>query len=53
MNSVEIKNLNKNFDETIALQDINLTFEKGKIIALLGENSKNKFLNKWFIFFSG
>lgn len=42
MNSVEIKKLNKKFDDTIALQDVNLTFEKGKIIALLGADGAGK-----------
>ncbi len=42
MNCVEIKNLSKNFSEDIALKDINLSFEKGKIIALLGADGAGK-----------
>ena len=42
MNCVEIKNLSKNFSDDIALQDINLSFEKGKIIALLGADGAGK-----------
>ena len=42
MNCVEIKNLSKNFSDDIALKDINLSFEKGKIIALLGADGAGK-----------
>ena len=42
MNSVEIKKMNKNFEDTIALKDINLSFEKGKIVALLGADGAGK-----------
>lgn len=42
MNCIEIKNLEKKFEDTIALDDINLNFEKGKIIALLGADGSGK-----------
>lgn len=42
MNSVEIKNLDKNFEDIIALDNINLSFEKGKIVALLGADGAGK-----------
>ena len=42
MNSVEIKNLDKSFEDIIALKDINLSFEKGKIVALLGADGAGK-----------
>ena len=42
MNSVEIKSLDKNFKDTIALNNINLSFEKGKIVALLGADGAGK-----------
>lgn len=42
MNILEIKNLNKSFDNKIVLKDINLTIEGGKIIGLLGKNGVGK-----------
>jgi len=42
MNCIEIKNLEKNFNNTTVLKDINLNFEKGKIIALLGADGAGK-----------
>ncbi|MBR3604790.1 MAG: ABC transporter ATP-binding protein [Candidatus Gastranaerophilales bacterium] len=42
MYCIEIKNLNKNFEDTIALKNINLKLEKGKIIALLGADGSGK-----------
>lgn len=42
MNCVEIENLNKSFNNTIALNNINLKLEKGKIIALLGADGAGK-----------
>ena len=42
INSVEIENLVKKFDDEIALNDINLKFQKGKIIALLGADGAGK-----------
>ena len=42
MNCIEIKNLEKKFDNTIALKDINLNFEQDKIIALLGADGAGK-----------
>lgn len=42
MNLVEFKNVNKNFGSKIALQNINLKIEKGKIYGLLGPNGSGK-----------
>ena len=42
MNCIEIQNLDKVFDSNKALDNINLTLEKGKIIALLGADGAGK-----------
>ncbi len=42
MNLLEIKNLNKEFDHKIVLNDINLKIKNGKIIGLLGKNGAGK-----------
>jgi ABC-2 type transport system ATP-binding protein len=42
VNLLEIKNLNKSFDDKEILKDINLTIERGKIIGLLGKNGQGK-----------
>ena len=42
MNLLEIKNLNKTFDNKKILDDINLVIPKGKIIGLLGKNGAGK-----------
>lgn len=42
MNCVEIENLSKSFNKTLALNNINLNLEKGKIIALLGADGAGK-----------
>ncbi len=39
---IEVENLSKNFEDTIALKNINFSIEKGKIIALLGADSSGK-----------
>ncbi|MCJ8344661.1 ABC transporter ATP-binding protein [bacterium] len=39
---LELKNIHKNFGHTIALENINLSFEKGKIYLLLGPNGAGK-----------
>ena len=39
---IEIKNLSKKFDDELALDNINLNLEKGKIIALLGADGSGK-----------
>ena len=41
-NAVEITNLSKSFNGSKALDSINLTFEKGKIIAILGSDGSGK-----------
>jgi len=41
-NCIEITNLSKTFENEKALEDINLTLEKGKIIALLGADGSGK-----------
>lgn len=42
MDLLEIKNLNKSFDNKTILDDINLKISKGKIIGLLGKNGAGK-----------
>ena len=42
INSIEIENLKKSFDDKPALDNINLKLEKGKIIALLGSDGSGK-----------
>lgn len=42
MSLVEFKNVSKNFGNKIALQNINLKIEKGKIYGLLGPNGSGK-----------
>ena len=42
MNLLEIKHLNKSFDNKTILDDINLKISKGKIIGLLGKNGAGK-----------
>lgn len=39
---LEIKNLTKSFDDKVILENINFTFEKGKIYGLLGRNGSGK-----------
>ena len=38
MKLLEIKNLNKSFDNKKILKDINFSITKGKIVGLLGKN---------------
>ena len=42
MDLLEIKNLNKKYDDKYALKDINLKLSGGKIIGLLGKNGAGK-----------
>ena len=42
MSTMEIKNVYKNFGKTIALKDVSLTLEAGKIYGLLGRNGAGK-----------
>lgn len=42
MNLVEFKNVSKKFGQKIALDNINIKFEKGKIYGLLGPNGSGK-----------
>ena len=39
---IECRNLNKNFGGKIALKDVTLNVESGKIIGLLGPNGSGK-----------
>ena len=39
---LEIKGVSKYFGSTVANKDINLTVNKGEILALLGENGSGK-----------
>lgn len=41
-NTIEIRNLNKKFDNFVALNNINLTLQKGKLTALLGPRGSGK-----------
>ena len=40
MNALEIRNVTKRFGKVVANKDINLTVEKGEILAVLGENGR-------------
>ena len=42
MNSIEIKNLNKRFGETVALDGVNLSVQPGELLALLGPSGSGK-----------
>ena len=42
MNALEIKNVTKRFGKVVANKNINLTVEKGEILAVLGENGSGK-----------
>ena len=42
MNALEIRNVTKCFGKVVANKDINLTVEKGEILAVLGENGSGK-----------
>ena len=42
MKLLEIKNLNKSFDNKQVLKDINISISKGKIVGLLGKNGAGK-----------
>ena len=42
MSLIEIKNLTKNYGSKKALNNVNLTIEKGKIYGLLGPNGSGK-----------
>ena len=42
MELLEIKNLNKKYDDKYVLKDINLKLSAGKIIGLLGKNGAGK-----------
>ena len=42
MNALEIKNVTKTFGKVVANNNINLTLNKGEILAILGENGSGK-----------
>ena len=42
MKLLEVKNLNKKFDDKRILKDINFSIDKGKIVGLLGKNGVGK-----------
>lgn len=42
MSKIQLNNLSKNYNETVALKNINLTFESKKIYGLLGRNGAGK-----------
>lgn len=39
---IEIKNLNKSYQQNLVVKDISITLEKGKIISILGPNGSGK-----------
>lgn len=39
---IEVKNITKKFENTTIIEDLNLTFEQGKIYALIGKNGSGK-----------
>ena len=41
-NALEVKNLSKRYGKNLALDDVNITIEGGKIIGLLGPNGSGK-----------
>lgn len=41
-NAIEIKNLTKKFKEAVVLNDISVSFEKGKVHGLIGRNGSGK-----------
>jgi ABC-2 type transport system ATP-binding protein len=42
MSAIEFKNLSKNYDTLLALDDINLSIEEGEFFGLLGPNGAGK-----------
>ncbi|HOY26199.1 MAG TPA: ATP-binding cassette domain-containing protein, partial [Mesotoga sp.] len=42
MTAIETKNLSKTYKATKAVEDLNLTIEKGELFALLGVNGAGK-----------
>lgn len=42
MNIVEVKNLSKKYHNIIALNNISLNIEKGKVVGILGPNGSGK-----------
>lgn len=42
MNAIQVKNVTKRFKDVIALDDVTITFEHGKIYGLLGRNGAGK-----------
>ena len=40
--AVEVKNVTKQFKETTALKNVNVSFEKGKIYGVVGRNGSGK-----------
>ena len=42
MNTVEIKNLTKKFGSTVAIDNLSLSIEKGKITGLIGADGAGK-----------
>lgn len=42
MNKIVMTNLTKKYGSTLALNDLSITFEKGKVYGLLGPNASGK-----------
>ena len=45
IDKIEVNNITKVFDSVIALSNVSIQFEKGKIYALLGHNGAGKTLS--------
>ena len=43
--TIEIKNLNKKYNNTLAVKNINFKIDKGSIVGLLGPNGCGKTIN--------
>jgi len=39
---IQLNNISKKFDETIALKEVNISFEKGKVYGVIGRNGAGK-----------
>lgn len=42
MNCIEITNLSVNYDNQLALKNVNLTIDSGQMIAIIGQNGSGK-----------
>ena len=42
MSLLEVKNLNKSFDDNVVLKDISLNVERGEVLAIIGPSGSGK-----------